>query len=223
LSDIDIEVILDGRQPHASSISAISPVIIDAKCSVEFSFLTVEELCKKRNSARDVDHWPYQKCVSLAPMSSDVRSALNSIVEMPPKIRLDRIKLHYWEYLFLIHRYEGLVRRESIINQIVVATSAVVSIAKVFFLDEEQWPPLVHWLEHNLRNLKNVKEDTIFKIGDFLSAPSLSACRKLIVIINRELAARQSLHDLLRTPHLALTELVTSSSFRPIREKYGIF
>lgn len=223
LSDIDIEVIYDNRQPISLTTDALPCIGTDDECSVEFSFLSVDDLCAKRTSLKDIDHWPYQKCALLAPTSPEVLLALNQMAEMPLQVRLDRIKLHYWEYLFLIHRFENLIERGSTINLSAVATYAIVSISKVLFLDEKQWPPLTHWLEHNLLELQDIKKNTVHKIKNFLESPTTSSCRELILSMNHELASRPSLRDLLRTPHLALTKLVTSSDFRPIREGYGVF
>jgi predicted nucleotidyltransferase len=159
LSDDDLEVILDD-EAHArlSPVECIEYLIEGEgetrRLVYDAQYESLGELESKARSARDLDHWPYESAPVLFDREGRVAPAVAAAARMDADFRHARL-LHGTIDAGVATRRAAKAggRGMEAASRLLVARAAK-ALARVLFALEWRWVPLDHWLEPELRTLK---------------------------------------------------------------------
>ena len=173
----------------------------------------------KRDSVRDVEHWPYENCRILLDIDGSIVSQVLAIVCMDRELRLRRIKLHFFEFAYYARRFNKLGVRTSELNRRAAAAKALESFVKAVFLCRGKWPPLAHWTEEQLR-LVGIPPESIDLVHAFIQRPERDAGLALEAMLLAHITG----HDAKTwRDDEELVQQVTAGEFRSTRERYSVF
>lgn len=153
-SDYDFEVVIDNdlfTKLGKEGMFCKKYDVSDAP--VEYLFIGKDNFEKKKYSYKDIDHWPYQHGIIVFDRDHYMQNTVREITEIRDADTLNRVKIHYFEFLFFIKRLERIKPEKSFCNRNLVLNQAMWSLIKIFFLLEKKWPPISHWAWENLELL----------------------------------------------------------------------
>jgi predicted nucleotidyltransferase len=159
LSDDDLEVILDD-EAHArlTPVECVEYLIEgegEARRIVyDAQYESLGELERKAHSTRDLDHWPYESAPVLFDRDGRVATAVAAAARMDAAFRHARL-LHGTIDAGVAARRAARTagRGMESASRLLLARGAK-ALARVLFALEWRWVPLDHWLEPELRTLK---------------------------------------------------------------------
>lgn len=163
LSDDDLEVILDD-EAHAllSPTECLDHLIIGEgearKIIYDAQYVPLGELERKARSARDLDHWPYESSPVLYDRDGRVSAAVAAAAKMSEDFRRARL-LHGTIDAGVAARRAAKTKGRNMEGaaRLLVARGAR-ALTRVLFALEWRWTPLDHWLEPEMRTLKENEE-----------------------------------------------------------------
>jgi hypothetical protein len=218
LSDYDFEVIV--RDDYYEKLPQKERFILchHETINAEFLIIPKNDFLAKEYSSADIDHWPYEECVVLHDPICFLESQLPLIVAMPAEVRSERLKLHYFEFLFAAKRMSRMLQRGDELNARLVAAQSALIVIKLVFILYYRWPPVVHWTSQNLIQLEGVPVHLKSLLVEILRQPNGSATDSLIREINGLLTKEEFPYIFSKN---TLVSEVAGAEFRSIREKYG--
>lgn len=142
LSDTDIEVIyspafVDHRRYMADPGVWAHPL--------DIQWISSEEFLRKQSSLADVDHWPYESCTVAWCPSQEISCAIGQLSILDESVRQQRIRLHYFEFLFGLRHFRRAYATGEELNARLTISVGLLSLMKVFFLVNGRYPALAHW------------------------------------------------------------------------------
>jgi glycosyltransferase involved in cell wall biosynthesis len=218
LSDYDFEVIV--RDDYYENLPQKERFIICHQETINTEYLIIpkKDFLAKEYSSADIDHWPYEECVVLHDPIGFLESKLPLIVAMSADLRYDRLKLHYFEFLFAAKRMSRMLQRGDELNARLVAYQSALFAIKLVFILRYRWPPVIHWTSQNLMQLEGIPGHLKALLVEILRQPNGSATDSLILEIDGLLAKEKFPYTLSKN---ALAGEVAGFEFRHLREKYG--
>jgi hypothetical protein len=218
LSDYDFEVIV--HDDYYENLPQKERFIIyhHETINTEYLLIPKKDFLAKEYSSADIDHWPYEECVVLHDPIGLLESKLPLVVAMSAEVRYDRLKLHYFEFLFFAKRISKMLQRGDELNARLVAHQSAWLAIKLVFILRYRWPPVIHWASQNLMQLEGIPGHLKSLLVELLRQPNESATDSLIREIDG-LLAKEKFHYIISKNTLAGE--VAGFEFRPIREKYG--
>lgn len=212
-SDFDVEVFV--RDETYKQLLPAERLVRHSE-SVELLFLPVSELERKAVSTADIDHWPYAGCQILHDPAGLLAHAVQAIAQMPADVQRERVRLHYFEYLFAAGRLDRVLDRGDELNARLTAAQTVMRAIDVLFLVRGEWPPVVHWASESLAVLGPPGADLKSMLATLLRRPD----RRVAASVTHEL--QQVVAGILPIASLrTLAADVGSADFRHVRERYG--
>lgn len=160
LSDDDLEVLLTDEahaqltpagciEWHAEGEGATRRLIYDAQ------YVPLSELERKVVSPRDLDHWPYERASVLFDRDGRTRAAAEAAGRMAGEFRRARLRHAYIDTWVATRRAEKTARRGmEAASRLLVARGAK-ALSRLLFALEWRWVPLDHWLEPELKTLRD--------------------------------------------------------------------
>jgi hypothetical protein len=217
LSDYDVEIITTDRMfASATPEEQFFRISNDA---VECALVPESDFSAKKRSIADIDHWPYTSCIVLHDPDGYVINEIEQIAAMPEELRQARIRLHYFEFLFSARKIKRTMQRGDELNVRLLAAQAVMTVLKLLFVLQGQWPPITHWTAQNLAQLEDIPATVKPLMIRLLAQPNPATAEQLIQTIDGLLSAIDFPYVHART---ALENEVGGPMFRQIREQYGV-
>jgi hypothetical protein len=163
LSDDDLEVILDDEAHARLSPSQCLEYLIEGEGEArrivyDAQYVPLGELERKARSARDLDHWPYESSPVLYDRAGRVAPAVAAAARMDAGFRRARL-LHGTIDAGVALRRAAKTRGRGMegASRLLLARAAK-ALTRILFALEWRWVPLDHWLEPELRTLKEGAE-----------------------------------------------------------------
>ena len=158
LSDDDLEVLLTPQSlarlaPAACSELRVEGSASDRRIIYDAEYTSLEDLQRKRHSALDLDHWPYEKARVLFDRDGQTGEAVAAAGRMDPDFRRLRLQHATIDSSIASSRARKSLRRGyEAAGRLLVARGAK-ALARLVFALEWRWAPMDHWLEPELRTL----------------------------------------------------------------------
>jgi len=158
LSDYDIEVIVAddvyARTPDEERQTFFfkegKPKIVD----YEFYLVPWSDFERLTQSTLDLFHYPYQYAVVLHDPEGRIAPIIKKLAELPDQVRLDRIRVHFLEFLYGLGRMRKTARRgDAPLNLALLRGDALGTLLSLLSLVKGSWPATRHWSEQELRGL----------------------------------------------------------------------
>ncbi|MCA1633818.1 MAG: DUF4037 domain-containing protein [Acidobacteria bacterium] len=159
LSDDDLEVILeDGAHARLTPTECVEHLFVGEGAArrliYDAQYVSLGELEAKTRSARDLDHWPYEAARVLFDRDGHVAAAVASAALMDEGFRRALLLHGTIDAGIAVKRalktggrgLEGAAR--------MLLARGAKALARVLFALERRWVPLDHWLEPELKTLK---------------------------------------------------------------------
>ncbi len=152
LSDYDIEVIMDDavyeRTPmeerHTFTLREGEPKAVD----YEFYLIPWKDFVAMKTSTHDLFHYAYQHAVILHDPEERIAPVVRKLAELPEKLRLERMTVHFLEFLFGLGRARKTAQRgDRWINLALLRDGTLRPLVKLIFLARHSWPATAHWTE----------------------------------------------------------------------------
>jgi hypothetical protein len=200
LSDDDLEVLLTdeahARLTPRQCVEYYAEGEAEARRLVyDTQYTTLSDLERNVGSARDLDHWPYERARVLFERSPRVSAAVEAAGRMDAEFRRARLRHALIDAWISARRADKTFRRgmESA-GRLIVARGAK-ALARLIFALAWRWVPLDHWLEPELKTL----EAEAGADGDLLEALSEGRPEPILRALER-LEERLSAEGLPRAP-----------------------
>ncbi|MCL1989816.1 MAG: hypothetical protein FWG67_02895 [Defluviitaleaceae bacterium] len=213
LSDQDYEVIVTDDYYKNNNLKVI---FIEGR-KAEFLYLPISDYEKKIESPCNIDHWPIENHELIYDKDRKIEELTIKILMQDYELVKKKLKLHYFEFIFLALRFEKLLKRGSELNCLMTIAIMNYSVIKLLFLLKGKWPPIIYWAEQNLNEIEYGEISEIML--SLLKEPSKKLLDLLINKVDRELLESDFDFQLSKED---LIEEVVSIKFRPMREKFGI-
>jgi predicted nucleotidyltransferase len=161
-SDYDIEVVVEDELYRSLPDEERHVFVIDEgpprKVDHEFYLWPFSEFADLIGSTLDLYHYPYQHAVILYDPEGRIGEVVKALSVLPTEVRQARMKAHYLEFLFGLHRAKKTFERGSALNGRLVSGEAVGALVKLLFLTKGSWPATRYWSECELEQIKVEKE-----------------------------------------------------------------
>ena len=163
LSDDDLEVILDD-EAHAllSPTECLDHLIVGEgaarKIIYDAQYVPLGELESKAHSTRDLDHWPYESSPVLYDRDGRVSAAVAAAARMGEDFRRARLLHGTIDAGISLKRAAKTRGRGMEGAALLLLARGAKALTRVLFALEWRWAPLDHWLEPELRTLKENEE-----------------------------------------------------------------
>lgn len=171
LSDDDLEVILDDEAHARLSPSECAEYVIEGEGETrrliyDTQYAPLGGLEMKARSTRDLDHWPYEASSVLFDRDGRVSAAAAAAARMDGGFRRARLLHGTIDAGIALKRMaKTKVRGMEAATRLLLSRGAK-ALSRVLFALEWRWVPLDHWLEPELRTLK----DNPSAVGGLLGA-----------------------------------------------------
>jgi hypothetical protein len=214
LSDLDVEVVVeDHSYPRlAEDLGTLDDPRVD------LLVVPLSDFAAKAGSPSDIDHWPYERCTVLCDPHGRLHALIERIRVVPADVRSQRVRLHYFEFLFAARHLERVSVRGDELNARMTAHAAVAALVRTMFLLVGRYPPVPHWTEQNLAELP-AAAPLVPAVVELLQTPRPNRVEALIRAVDRLLSEADEDFHLMK---YALTQQVAGPGFRPVRERYGM-
>ncbi|HEX5709261.1 MAG TPA: hypothetical protein VFX96_18300 [Pyrinomonadaceae bacterium] len=158
LSDDDLEVVLTGEAHARLTPSECIEYVFEGEGEArrlvyDAQYVSLPFLAAKRNSAQDLDRWPYERAVVLFDRDGRTGEAVRAAGEMSEEFRRARLRHATVDAGIAARRAAKTLRRGMDgAGRLLVARGAK-ALARILFALEHRWVPLDHWLEPELKTL----------------------------------------------------------------------
>jgi len=159
LSDDDLEVILE-NESHArlTPTDCIEYLFVgeggERRLVYDAQYISLGELEAKARSARDLDHWPYEAARVLFDRDGRVAAAVASAALMDEGFRRARLLHGTIDAGVTVKRALKTAGRGMEGAARMLLARGAKALTRVLFALERRWVPLDHWLEPELKTLK---------------------------------------------------------------------
>ena len=183
LSDLDIEVIvedevydrtpMDERQIFAFKEG--EPKIVD----YEFYLIPWRDFVNLTKSGVDLLHYPYQHAQILHDPAGRIEPIVDRLAELPEAIRLERMTVHFLEFLYSLGRARKTADRGELpIDLALLRGTTISALVKLIFLAKKSWASTVHWSEQEFEQL-GISGDLLTSVKTWLAEPSTDNARAM--------------------------------------------
>ncbi|MGR6765256.1 hypothetical protein ACU1JV_26125 [Paenibacillus sp. T2-29] len=221
LSDYDLEVVVKNEFyiDLPSNQRLLRKKIENDSIEVELLMIPESDFDKKVYSPLDIDHWPYETCKILYDPFDYLKNKIVQITTMDILKRDERLKLHYFEFIFSANKAKKAIQRCNLLNAHVSISQMILSLIKILFLINYHWPPAVHWLSQNFRILTDLPPT--IKIAVLLVMEKLTFDH-IEILINEvdKYLIKKNIDFIFDKEHLVSE--VGSPLFRCVRAEYSI-
>lgn len=173
-SDYDIEVVVEDELYQPLPDEERHVFVIDEgpprKVDYEFYLWPWSEFAGLIGSTLDLYHYPYQHAAILHDSDGRIAKVVEQLAILPQEIRQARMKVHYLEFLFGLHRTKRTFERENELSARLVIGKAGMALIKLLFLVKGSWPATWHWTERELEQL-GVEKEIIELAAEMLITP----------------------------------------------------
>lgn len=160
LSDDDLEVLLTDEafaklEPADCGEFYTEGEDSDRHIIYDTQYTSLTSLEQKLSSPHDLDHWPYEKAVTLFDRDGRVSATVTALGRMDADFRHKRLLHSTIDTSVAAGRATKTLRREmEVAGRLIIARGAR-ALSRLLFALEERWVPLDHWLEAELRTLQD--------------------------------------------------------------------
>jgi hypothetical protein len=160
LSDDDLEVILTDDVAARLSPAQCSDVLIEGerpnrRIIYDAQYLGISALSAKEHSTFDLDHWPYEQARVLYDRDGQLDDVVSRLARMDPDFRSKRLRHATIDAAVPIYRVEKCLKRGQTASAKLLVVRGARALARLAFALEWRWVPLDHWLEPELRTLRD--------------------------------------------------------------------
>lgn len=191
LSDYDIEVVVTDETYAGLSDEERHVVVVDEgpprRVDHEFYLRPWSEFERLIDSTQDLFHFTYQHAVILYDPEGRLAEVIGRLARLPDKIRQDRMKVHYLEFVFGVGRARKRLSRGSDLNLALLVAEGMCALVKVLFLQRRSWGATRHWTEQELRAI-GIPDALLLQMGKTMRCPDEDALRTIVRDVNRWLA-----------------------------------
>lgn len=160
LSDDDLEVILEDVAFARLAPKDCVEILVEGegpgrKLIYDAQYLAISVLERKAASHHDLDRWPYERAQVLFDRDGRVAAAVSAAGHMDPEFRAARLRHATVDAWTASHRAGKTLRRGAEAAGRMLVARAAKALLRVLFALEGRWVPLDHWLEAELRTLRD--------------------------------------------------------------------
>jgi hypothetical protein len=155
-SDDDLEVILTHEAYCQRSPAACLEYYSEGgKLLYDARYLSLAHLQSKQSSSSDADHWPYERAQVLFDRYGTVKRAVEALSRMETRFRHTRIVYSTLSTTITIGKACKAFQRSDKASGYLTVTRGAKALARLLFALEWRWTPTDHWLEKELKTLKD--------------------------------------------------------------------
>lgn len=165
-SDYDFEVIIDDylySNLNNDDIFVKKYEITDRP--IEYLLRSYSAFNAKIDAPNDIDHWSYQNACIIYDTDEYMRKTVEKIAYIDSEKIINRLKIHYFDFLFFIKHLERINENGNKLNYSLSLNSAIISLIKILSLVNGKWPPAMHWAFQNIELLGQESIEIINKIS----------------------------------------------------------
>jgi predicted nucleotidyltransferase len=160
LSDDDLEVILTDEAAAAIAPADCSDVLVvgerpNRKMIYDAQYLGLSALKAKKVSSVDLDHWPYESAPVLYDRDGTLAGVVQDLGRMEPDFRAKRLRHATIDAWIPPYRAGKCLKRGQVATAHLLVVRGARALIRLAFALERRWVPLDHWLEPELRSLKD--------------------------------------------------------------------
>jgi predicted nucleotidyltransferase len=160
LSDDDLEVVLTEEAAARISPADCSDVLIEGegesrKLIYDAQYLSLEALLEKESSHIDLDHWPYERARILFSRDAELAAVVARLGAMPADFRTKRLIHSTIDAWVPPYRANKCLKRGQTASAHLLVARGARALSRLVFALEWRWVPLDHWLEPELRTLRD--------------------------------------------------------------------
>jgi predicted nucleotidyltransferase len=160
LSDDDLEVIVTDEAAARISPADCSEVLIEGegesrKLIYDAQYLSLGGLREKEVSYMDLDHWPYERAKVLFSSDAELGAIVERLGAMPSDFRAKRLIHSSIDAWIPPYRVNKCLKRGQTASAHLLVARGARALSRLVFALEWRWVPLDHWLEPELRTLKD--------------------------------------------------------------------
>jgi predicted nucleotidyltransferase len=160
LSDDDLEVVLTEEAAARISPADCSDVLIEGegesrKLIYDAQYLSLDALIEKEASHIDLDHWPYERAKILFSRDAELATVVERLGAMPADFRTKRLIHSTIDAWIPPYRANKCLKRGQTASAHLLVARGARALSRLVFALEWRWVPLDHWLEPELRTLRD--------------------------------------------------------------------
>jgi predicted nucleotidyltransferase len=160
LSDDDLEVVLTEEAAARISPADCSDVLIEGegesrKLIYDAQYLSLGALVEKESSHIDLDHWPYERAKILFSRDAELAPVVERLGAMPADFRTKRLIHSTIDAWIPPYRANKCLKRGQTASTHLLVARGARALSRLVFALEWRWVPLDHWLEPELRTLRD--------------------------------------------------------------------
>jgi hypothetical protein len=160
LSDDDLEVILTDESASQIAPGECSDVYIEGegvtrRIIYDAEYLGLSGLRAKLQSPFDLDHWPYERAHILFHRVGEVAKIVEGLGKMDADFRAKRLKHSTIDAWIPPYRAKKCIKRGQMASARLLVSRGARALSRLAFALESRWVPLDHWLEPELKTLKD--------------------------------------------------------------------
>src|SRR5205085_772772 len=137
ISDYDFEVAVEDEAFERVPMEQRHTFVFDEgpprRVDYEFFLRPWSELVAMRDSARDLDHYPFAHAIVLHDPTGELAEALRALARLPEEVRWPRLRVHYFEFFAGVRRATKQIERAHPLDTRLVVGDAVRALAQVLF------------------------------------------------------------------------------------------
>lgn len=146
----------------------------------EFYLIPWRDFASLTESTLDLFHYPYQHAALLHDPEGRLAPIINRLAELPEGVRLERMTVHFLEFLYRLGRNRKTTQRGDLpINLALLQGDALSSLIKLFFLAKGSWPSTKHWSEQELAEV-GISNELLDSVKAWMADPSSESARALV-------------------------------------------
>jgi len=160
LSDDDLEVILTDEAAARLSPPECSDVLVEGerpnrRMIYDAQYLGINALKAKEVSTLDLDHWPYERAPILFDRSGELEGVVAALGRMDADFRTRRLRHATIDASVPVYRVGKCLKRGQTASANLLVVRGARALTRLVFALESRWVPLDHWLEPELRTLRD--------------------------------------------------------------------
>jgi predicted nucleotidyltransferase len=160
LSDDDLEVYLSEEAWLARAPGECIELLIEgegdaARLIYDSQYTAISDLERKLTSPHDLDHWPYERARVLFDRTGRVSELVNTLGGMDADFRSKRLHHATIDTSIAVNRAAKTRKRNFKAAEHLLVARGAKALSRLLFALEWRWVPLDHWLEPEVRTLKD--------------------------------------------------------------------
>ncbi len=157
-SDDDLEVLITDEAHARLTPAQCSEYYMEGEGDTrrliyDAQYTTLSDLEGKIGSARDLDHWPYERAGVLFERNARVSAAVAAAAHMSAEFRRARLQHAFIDTWIASRRAEKTFKRGMKSGGRLIVARGCKALSRLIFALEWRWVPLDHWLEPELKTL----------------------------------------------------------------------